>query len=314
MTDQKKSYDLVIIGAGPAGLTAGLYAARYGLKTLILGHPQASLCAEAHKVCNYPTESEIRGPDLIEKMKKNALDGGAELLPLIVNRIEKQEGQFTVFVDSGEFFSAKAIVLALGTKHRTLNLPDEEKYLGKGISYCFTCDGAFFKGKKVAVIGGSDTAATAALYFAEICPEVHLIYRKDKLRAEQAWIDNLSKKENVRILYNTNVIRVQGGGKLEKIELDNSYQGEKLLAVDGLFIEIGEVPEKALTEPLGIELDEFGFIKVDHSQATNIERIWAAGDITTGSDGFRQIITACAEGAIAAKSAFGYLSSRKGVL
>jgi thioredoxin reductase (NADPH) len=221
--------------------------------------------------------------------------------------IKKYGSGFIVSTRQGKVFQTKAIILAMGTKRRKLGLEKEEEYLGKGISYCFTCDGMFFKGKKVAVVGGSDAAVTAVLYFSEICPEVYLIYRGEKLKAEPAWVKNLTEKKNIKVVYNTNVINVYGKNKLEGIVLDNSFKGKKKLCVEGLFIEIGETPNQQFNKILGLEANKEGFVVVDHQAKTSIPGIWAAGDFTTGSAGFRQIITAASEGAIAANSVFKFL-------
>lgn len=307
----EKTWDVLIVGGGPAGLTAAIYAARYRLKSLVLAKTPGGLAAEAHKVCNYPSEEEIGGFELMEKMKTHAQNSGAEIKIEKVVGIFKEGDLFKVSGQSGEKYSARTVILALGTKHRQLGFPSEKKYLGKGISYCFTCDGMFFKDKIVGVIGGSNSAVTAALYFSEICPQVYLIYRRSKLRAEPAWVEVLVKKENVQVIYETNVVDLFGKEKLEGVVLDKSYQGSERLALDGLFVEIGSEPDQELIKPLGVEIDKEGFVKVASDGKTNIDGIWAAGDMTTGSDGLRQIVTACAEGAIAAQSVFKYLQGGK---
>jgi len=300
-------YDLVIVGGGPAGLTAAIYAARYQLKTIVLSTVFGGTAAEAHKVCNYPSEEEIGGFELMEKMRVHAQDSGAKTKAEKVTGIIKEGNLFKVSGQSGEKYLTKTIILATGMKHRQLGLPNESDYLGKGLSYCFTCDGSFFKDKVVAVVGGSNAAVTAALYFAEICPKVYLIYRKNKLRAEPAWTNLLTKKKNVEVVYDTNVVGLLGEGKLGRIRLDRDYQEKKEIAIDGLFIEIGGEPFQKLTKLSGVEVDEGGFVKINSGGGTNIQGVWAAGDATVGSDGLRQIITACSEGAIAAQSVFKYL-------
>ncbi|MBL7078135.1 FAD-dependent oxidoreductase [Candidatus Shapirobacteria bacterium] len=303
-------YDLVIVGGGPAGLTAAIYATRYQLKTLVLATVFGGTAAQAHKICNFPSYKSIKGFELMEKMRIHAQDSGAEMKMATVKRIEKKGEKFKILVGSEEYL-AKTIVLALGMKHRQLGLSNESKYLGRGLSYCFTCDGSFFKNRVVAVVGGSNAAVTAVLYFAEICPKVYLIYRKNKLRAEPVWTNLLAKKKNVEIVYDTNVIGLSGESKLEKIKLDKNYQNKREIVTDGLFIEIGGEPTRKLIQLLAVEIDEQGFAKINSGGETNIQGVWAAGDMTVASDGFRQIITACAQGAVAAQSVFKYLQREK---
>lgn len=305
-------YELLIVGAGPAGLTAGIYAARYKLKTLIVGVVVGGLMTEAHKVCNFPSIKEISGMDLTEKIKDHVLSLGVEIREDEVESLRKEGDLFRVGTQSGQRFLTKTLLLAFGTRHRRLNLPNEEKFLGRGVSYCSTCDGPLFRDKVVGVVGGSDAAVTAALFLSEIAQKVFLIYRKEKLRAIPIWVENLEKKENVETIFNTNVIGLLGKEKLEKIKLDNPYKGRDYLDLDGLFLEVGTVPSQALSQQLHLETDEKGFIKIDQAGRTNVEGIWAAGDITTGSNGFMQIITACAEGAVATRSIYQYLRREGG--
>jgi thioredoxin reductase (NADPH) len=302
-------YDLIIVGSGPAGLTAGIYASRYKLKTLIIGKINGGLMVEAHKICNFPTEECISGIELTEKMVKNAKAQGAEIVNKEITKIEEaQEGLFKLISSEGREFFSRTIILAYGTVHRRLGLPNEEKLLGRGISYCATCDGMFFKNKKVAVVGGSDSALTAALYLSEIAEKVFLIYRREKLRGEPVWIEKVYQSKNIEVILNTQVVELIGENKLEEIKLSNGSQ----LEINGLFIEIGTEPVKYdFIKELKIETDEDGYLKVNQAQQTSKLGIWAAGDLTTGSNYFRQIITACAEGAIAAESVFKYLKAKE---
>lgn len=307
MDSKPEKTDVLIVGGGAAGLTAALYSARYGLKTTVISDYFGGIGGKAHRVCNYPGVHESGGFELMNKFKEHAESAGAQLVTDLVTEIKKTDFGFTVFTQQGESFQARAIVLALGTKKRKLGLAKEERFLGKGISYCFTCDGMFFKGKKVAVVGGGNAAVTAALYFSEISSKTYLIYRGDKLKAEAAWIDNLAHKRNVEVIYKTNVVDLYGKDRLEGLILDKSFSGSKKLSVDGLFIEIGEVPNQHFNKTLGLKTDKEGFVKVDEQAKTTVDGVWAAGDFTTGSAGFRQIVTAASEGAVAANSIFKYL-------
>jgi len=185
----------------------------------------------------------------------------------------------------------------------------EKEFTGKGVSYCATCDGFFYKGKTVAVVGGNDSAAGAAVYLADIAEKVYLIYRGDKLRAENFWVRSIEKNKKIEVLYNTNVKKIEGEQKVEKLLLDNPYAGSEELAVGGIFIEIGLEPNINLAKDFEVELDDEDYIKVDSDGRTTERGIWAAGDITTGSNKFKQIITAASEGAIAVQSIQKFLKN-----
>ena len=303
-------YDLIIIGSGPAGLTAGLYATRYKLKTLVIGKMNGGLMTESHKICNFPTEKDISGLNLTQKIIENATSQGVNIINDELVDIQKENENFNIKLLSGKNFSSKTIILALGTTHRHLGIEKEKEFLGRGVSYCATCDGMFFKNKTVGVVGGSDSALTSALYLADIAEKVYLIYRGQKLRGEPIWVEKISQQSNIEVLLETNITKLVGKERLTEIELDKSHNNNNQLNLDGLFIEIGHTPDLGdYVEKLKIELDEQGHIKVGPDQKTTHQGIWAAGDITTNSNGFRQIITACAEGAIAADNIFHYIQS-----
>ncbi len=311
MPNIKNRYPLIIIGAGPAGLSASIYASRYRVDNFIIGEAIGGLAFEAHKICNFPTETEISGRELMTKMRQHVESLGRPILiDKVVDVKKTKDGQFKITTQDGKEFFADAILLATGTEHRKLNLPNEDKFIGKGLSYCATCDAMFYPDKTVAIIGGSDSANTASLYLAEIAAKVYQIYRKSKLRGETLWVDQVTGNKKIEVIYNTRVINLKGKEKLEKIILDNPYQGEKEIAVDGLFIEIGTVPQKALIKELSLEINKAGYIRVSSDQTTSGEGIWAAGDITAASNNFHQIITACSEGAIAAESISKFLQQK----
>ena len=290
-------YDLVIIGAGPSGLTAAIYAARYKLNTLVIGEQIGGIAAEAEEIHNFPSHKKITGIELIKKMREQVENLGVEIKNSYVNSIKKIDSQFLVKTSSTEY-KAKKIILATGTKKRKLGLELEDKFLGKGISYCATCDAAFFKNKIVGVVGGSNSAITAALLLSKFANKVYIIYRKNKFfRAEPKLVEEVEKNEKIKPIFNSNVTELIGENKLEGVKLDN---GDKL-NLDGLFIEIGSVPNLKLAEELGIELEE-NHIKVDKKQRTNIRGVFACGDVTNSP--LKQIIVACAQGAIAANSAY----------
>ncbi len=302
--------DLIILGAGPAGLTASIYASRYKINHIVIGNIFGGSVSEAHLIENWPGEKSIKGSDLIMKFYDHAKSLGAEVIQEKVVSIEKVDSKFTIRTDSNKAYKAKSILIALGTSHRKLNIPGEDEFLGKGVSYCAVCDGMFFKNKITAVVGGSNSAAMAALMLSEHSSKVYMIYRRASLRCEPVMAERLEKNPRVEIIYNTNVTRVLGDKNVEFVEIDNEYKGSNKIKVDGLFIAIGLIPSTSLVKSLGVEVNEDNYIVIDQSGATNIEGVYAAGDITNGSNGLHQIVTAAAEGAIAVASVYKYLKGK----
>lgn len=304
----KNIYDLIIIGAGPAGLNASLYASRYGIKNTIIGGIPGGLTSQIHEIGNWLGSPAISGFNFVQNTTAHVKQFGVEPINSLVDEIKKTEGDiFDILLANGSSLSTKTILIATGSKHRKLGAVGEKEFLGKGVSYCATCDGFFYRDKVVGVIGGSDSAVSAAVFMADIAKKVYLIYRGEKLRAENFWIVAAEKNKKIEIIYNTNVKKINGTTKLEEVELDNIYQGANSLKLDGLFVEIGFIPSTEIVRDLGIELDEEGYIKIEKDGKTSLSGIWAAGDITTGSNKFKQIITAASEGAIAANSIQEYL-------
>jgi thioredoxin reductase (NADPH) len=293
-------YELAIIGGGAAGYTAGIYAVRSGIKTVVFEKSfGGGLANVSPKIENYPGFESISGIDLMDKMKKHAGNYADIHFNEEVNKIEKLKDKFKILTDK-ETYNVKAIILCTGTEYRKLNAPGEKELTGKGVSYCATCDGFFFKGKKVAVIGGGNTALIESIFLKQIgCEEVFVIHRRDKLRAEDAY-KNEAVEKGVKIIYNTHVESINGDQNVTYLELHNVKSGDKSkLEVDGVFISIGEEPKNKFAKELGVKIDDRGYVIVDKMQRTNVKGIYAAGDITGG---LRQVVTACAEGAIAALS------------
>ncbi len=304
---ETEQFDLCIIGNGPAGMTAATYAARYKINQILIGDLPGGLMTSSHKICNFPSEIDISGMDLSQKMVNqiNALAVPQKITSVIsINQIDKI---YEIVLSSGETIKAKTILLATGTKHRHLGLPNEKALTGRGVSYCATCDAMFYKDKTVAVIGGSDSANTAALYLAQVASKVYQIYRGEALRGETAWIDQIKTNEKISVMLNTEVVELLGENKLTGIKLNNNTE----LAVDGLFVEVGSEPDLDLINQLSLETDKGHYIITKENQTTSREGVWAAGDITTNSNSFRQIVTACSEGAIAAENIFKYLQINK---
>jgi thioredoxin reductase (NADPH) len=301
-------YDVIIIGAGPAGLTAGIYASHFKLKTLIVGKMPGGYISESYEIKNYPGFKSIKGHELTQKLVEHAIASGAELKTgVVVTKVRKLKNKFEVITSSGKRYDGKALILAYGLKRRKLNVPGEDKFLGKGVSYCAVCDAIFFRNKIVGVVGGANSAVTGALQLAEVAKKVYIIYRRDKLRADPVWVERALKNPKIEVIYNTNVVEIKGKERVEYVILDNPYKGNKKLKLNGLFIEIGFVPDMSLAEQLGVAIDENGFIKINQDCSTNVEGVFAAGDLTNGSNNIKQIITAASEGAIAAISVYSYL-------
>ena len=296
-------YDLIIIGAGPAGLGASIYASRYKLNHVVIGGEIGGQVVEAWEIENYAGIESISGKDLMEKFVKQTKDLGGNIIVGNVNKILKEGEFFSIATEDGKKYEARAVLLALGMKARKMNIPGEDKFLGKGISYCATCDAMFFRGKDVAVIGGGDAAATAAIHLAEFANSVQLLYKDGTKTFEPAWDEQMAKMGKIASSTFTNISGIEGDEKVEGLEYELDGK-KKELSVQGVFIEIGSTPGVVIAKELGVSTDEQGYIAVDQTQATNVDNVYAAGGATTGSNKFRQIITAVAEGAVAAGSVY----------
>lgn len=298
-------YDLIIIGGGPAGLTAGIFAVRYGLKTLLLAAPgQPSQLALAAEVENYPGFKKIPGVRLLDRMSAHARTAGVEIKsePVVDIKIKKDK---QLIITGRVSYLTRTTIIATGAAHRKAGIPGETEFLGKGVSYCASCDGVLFKGKPVVVWGGGDSALSAAIYLHDIGCRVTLVHRRAELRATAALVDK-AKKVGVQFVLGRTIKKITGKKFVEKVVLDNG----KEIICSAVFIAIGEVPAVELAKKVGIMTDKDDFIIVDAEQATNIAGIFAAGDVTITP--LRQIITAAADGAIAAMAAYKYLKSQKG--
>lgn len=299
---------MIILGAGPASLTAQIYALRYDLKVLSIGGVVGGLMTEPSKICNWPGEMAISGHELTEKMVNHVKVMNGEILVDQIEALKSSEGGWQLTTKQGKEFLARAVLLAMGTEHRKLGLESEARLVGRGVAYCATCDAMFFKGRNVAVVGGGNSAMTAALYLADLCPKVYLVYRSE-LKGEAVWRDEVLKHQNIIKVADNQISDLLGENKLEKIILEKEFEGSKELLVDGLFVEIGTKPKSELFKALGGEVDDKDHVVVKKDQSTNLTGIWAAGDMTNGSNNLRQILTACAEGAIATESIYKFLRS-----
>ncbi len=298
-------FDLAILGAGPAGLTAAIYAGRYNLKTIIISKIIGGTATQAGRVENWPGFIGS-GTELMQKFKKQAEEFDTQFLGAEISKVRKEKNQFLIETEKKEIY-AKTIIIALGTENRRLGIEGEKKFLGKGVSYCATCDGFFFKDKKVIVIGGADSCAKTALYLSNFAKEVYIIYRKGGLRCEPTSLQKINGKRNIKILYNSVLKRIKGKNSVNQVEIETDADNKIknfFLDIDGIFIEIGSTPATEILSELKIKMEK-EYIITDKHAKTNIGGIFAAGDITNNN--LKQIVTAAGEGAIAAKSAYDYL-------
>lgn len=304
MENQENIHDLIIIGAGAAGLTASVYASRYKLDHLIFGAEPGGQMNEIHSLENWPGIISISGKELTDRIVEQVNNFGVQVKNDSISSVQKNSAGFFEVETSREKYLAKTIILAMGTSYKKMNIPGEKEFTGKGVSYCATCDAMFFRNKIISVIGGGNSAAVSAINLSDYAEKVYLIYRGEKLSAEPIWMEKIAKNSKIEIITQTNVLEIKGEMKVEKIILDKPYEDKTFLTVDGVFIEIGSEPGIEIIKELEIEVDAQKFINVSADQSTSIDGIFAAGDITTGSNKFRQLITAAAEGALAANSAY----------
>lgn len=300
-------YDTVIVGSGPAGLTAGIYAKRAGLEALIIENTPVGggQIATTDRVDNYPGLLGINGMELGMKFREHAEKLGCEFKDCQVVSVDDRVSSKVVKLENGEEIETKTVILALGADHSKLGVPGEDELRGKGVSYCATCDGAFFRGKEVAVIGGGDVALGDAIYLSKFVKKVYLIHRRDQFRGAKSLADEAASKENVTFLYDTVVTNINGSENVTGVETLNKKTGEKgTLAVNGVFIAVGTTPNANGISGLP-ETDEKGYIKAGEDCVTSIPGVFVAGDLRTKK--LRQVITAAADGANAITSVQDFL-------
>jgi len=308
--DTNKIYDFLIVGGGPSGYSAAIYSARYGMSTIIVARERGGLITSTHIVENWPGEKAIEGMELMHKIEDHVKDYDVDIVDDTVVEVKKEDNIFIAKTESGKEIRAYTILLATGTKRRELNVQGEKEYMNRGVSYCATCDGPLFRDKIVGVVGGSDSAAKEALFLSEHAKKVYIIYRREKIRAEPINTERVEKNEKIEIINNTNVVEIKGdGNKVTHVIFDREYNGSKEFKIDGLFIEIGHLPQNELAKQLGVKLSEHGSIITDKYSRTNVDGVYAAGDITDMD--FKQAITGAAQGTVAAYSAFEYLGKVK---
>ena len=301
-------YDVIIIGAGPAGMTAAVYASRANLNTLMLerGVPGGQM-SDTEAVENYPGFDSILGPDLANKMFEHSQKFGAKYAFGDVKEV-KDHGDYKEVITGDKTYKAKAVIIATGAEHRKLGVPGEEEYAGRGVSYCAVCDGAFFRDREIAVIGGGDSAVEEGMYLTRFAKKLTIIHRRDQLRAQKILQERAFQNEKIEFIWDTVVEKINGkDGKVSSLTLKNVKTGEtKEFETDGVFIYIGTDPLSEPFKSLGI-VNEDGYIPTNENMETKVPGIFAAGDVREKE--LRQIVTATGDGSIAAEAAIKYIES-----
>jgi thioredoxin reductase (NADPH) len=299
-----EQWDLIIIGAGAAGLAAGIYAARSGLKTLIIDEKMAGgTAADAPNVENYPGFPQISGAELSEKMVLHCRKTGATIreLETVIDLDLKDEKK--VVKTARSTYEAAAVIIASGSHYREIGVKGEKEFRGRGVSYCGVCDGPFFRNKRVLVVGGGNAALATALYLSGIAAEVIVAHRRDVFRADAALVKDVASRKNIKALLSTEIREIKGEKVVNKVVLFDSKAGEtKELDVDGVFVQVGEAPNSQIAREAGVEVNEHGYIKIDLFQRTSIAGVYAAGDVTNHP--VKQVGTAVGQGITAALEAY----------
>lgn len=301
-------YDLIIIGGGAAGLAAALYAARFRLKTMVVAKEFGGTGNIAHQVDNWIGEPGISGFDLMQKFITHVKSYDVPFVDGEVISVTQTEKGHRVTMENGTTYDTTLLLFSNGMAHRKLGVPGEDEYSGKGVHYCYTCDGPLYKNKVLVVAGGSDSAVLGTIFLSQYAAKVYTIFRRPELTAEPVSIEKVKKLSKVEFIPSANITRIEGsGGKVTTLTLDTGAQ----LTVDGLFVEVGHLPLNALAKQLGVAVDERGYIMVNRRQETNIPGIFAAGDITNATE-LKQFITSAAEGSIAAQAAYNTINALHG--
>jgi len=298
-------YDVIIIGGGPAGLGGAIYASRYNLSVLVITELVGGQIALSSEIENYPGTIKDSGMKMMQDWKKHAEEFGTEVVMTSVSEIKKEGDTFKV-ITSKETYEGNTVLFATGAHHKELGVPGESEFQSKGVSYCPTCDGMFFKDKIVAVIGGGDAALRGTQVMLQYASKVYLVHRRDEFRGEPILVDKIKEDPKTELLLKRTLKEIKGENVVKSMVLDNDQEYE----VDGVFIEIGSVPNTELIKDIGVELEN-GLVKSNEDQSTSIPGLFAAGDVTSGSNKFRQVLTAASEGAIAAESIFKYIKEKQ---
>jgi thioredoxin reductase (NADPH) len=302
-----ENWDVIIVGAGSAGLSAAIYAVRSGLKTLVLDEKFAGgTISDAPTIVNYPGFVSISGGDLALKMADHARALGANVHDIEVVTSMNLQGENKTVTTTATTYEAKAVIISTGSHYKEIGAKGEKEFRGRGVSYCGVCDGPFFKGKRVLVVGGGNSACITSLYLSGLAQQVTVIHRRGMFRAEESLVNDINTKTNVKIMWNTEIQEIKGDKQVRSATLiDNSTGQTSEVQVDAIFVQVGEAPNSQIAQISGVEVDEHGYIKIDIRQHTNLEGVYAAGDITNHP--VKQVGTAVGQGITAALEAYAYI-------
>jgi thioredoxin reductase (NADPH) len=304
--------DLIIIGAGAAGLSAAQYGARANLSTLVLEElASGGQALIIDNLENYPGFPEpVPGTELVRRFEEQAVRFGAEIRYTSVQAVSREDGVFVVQTD-GDSLASKAVILATGAKHRTVDVPGEKEFAGRGVSYCATCDGPFFKGKRMLVVGGGDAACDESAFLANLTDSVLMIHRRDRFRAQKSLAERTLRNPHIQVRFNHELKEIRGSGKVAEVTLWDNLAGRSYAEqVEAVFIFVGSIPQTAVVQGLGVRLDEGGYIITDQRMESSVKGLFAVGDVR--STPFRQLVVAAGEGAIASHAASQYIDDLKG--
>ncbi|UCE10458.1 MAG: FAD-dependent oxidoreductase [Candidatus Thorarchaeota archaeon] len=301
-------FDVIIIGSGVTGYGAAMYAARLDLSVVVIGDVDGGTITLTDDVANYPGFIQLTGTELAQNLKSHALDYPVTIETGTVVDVFREGQDIFYAVTDGKTHLGKSVVFATGLKERELDVPGHDEFKNKGVSYCALCDAPLFKDKTVAVVGGSDSAAKEALLLAKYCPKVYIIYRREQIRPEPINGRRIEKEPRIEVITETNVTEIMGDQRVTGVKLDKPYNGSDTLELDGVFVAIGGIPYSELAKKMGVKTNEKDEIQIDRSSRTNIEGVFAAGDVVDTE--FKQAITGVAEGVHAAYQAYKYINER----
>jgi len=298
--DFEKTYDLIVLGGGPTAIGCAIYAARFALNVLIVGKTFGGLITTTHLVENYPGIASTSGQGLMDMFKEHMNSLNIPYISDEIRSIEKADDHF-ILHSFFQKFKAYTVCIATGSERKKLGIPGEEEFAGRGVSYCATCDGPFYKDKVVIVVGGSDSAAKEALFLSQNVKKVYIVYRGEEIRAEPINKKRVYENDKIEIIYNTNIVEIKGDTSVKSVIFDNGKEFD----INGVFIEVGSIPNSDLAKRISVKINEKDEIMINRKSETNISGIFAAGDVADAP--FKQAITGVAEGVIAAFSAFDYV-------
>jgi thioredoxin reductase (NADPH) len=302
-------YDFAIIGSGVTGYGAAMYGARLEMRTVVVGDEEGGTITLTDEVSNYPGFIELTGTELAEKLKEHALDYPVHLeTGRVIDLFRCDEGCFYLVTKSRTYLS-RTVLIATGMEDRELDVPGHDEFRNRGVSYCALCDGPIFRDKAVAVVGGSDSAAKEALLLTKYCSKVYIVYRGDKIRPEPINAERVEKSDKIAVITNTNVTEIYGDRSVSGVKLDNPYNDSDSLEVEGVFIAIGGIPNSELAKKIGVEVNDKDEIIINRNSETNVEAVFAAGDVVDTE--FKQAITGVAEGVHAAYQAYRYVNENE---